>query len=27
MRNTAVMKNLSDLHKKVLLLGRKLSQG
>ena len=27
MRNTAVMKNLSDLHKKVRLLGRKLSQG
>jgi len=27
MRNTAVMKNLSDLHKKVRLLERKLSQG
>ena len=27
MRNTAVMKNLSDLHKKVRLLETKLSQG
>ena len=27
MRNMAVIKNLSDLHKKVLQLGKKLSQG